>query len=85
MTDQEFELLDEIYFVRSYDEISSALQWEDARILSTLQSAYKKGWIRCYITPTQEDMSDEVNLSSNYKKYYYLASKEGLFAHNSIE
>lgn len=82
----EFDLLDELYFVKSYNEISDSLEWEDKKILKTLQSVYAKGWLRCYLTPTQEILDDDdIDIEKNYKKYFYLASKAGLFAHNSNE
>ena len=85
MTDLEFDLLDEIYFVKSYAEISAALGWEDNKILSTLKSLFEKGWIRCYKSPTEEILNDNIDLDVGYKIYFYLASKSGLFAHNSTE
>jgi hypothetical protein len=85
MTDLEFDLLDELYFVKSYPEIRKALEWEDEKILSTLKTLLEKGWIRCYFSPTEEIMNEEIHLEGNFMKYYYLASKDGLFAHNSTE
>jgi hypothetical protein len=85
MTSREFDLLDEIYFVQSFDSLSVSLGWEDAVILSTLKSLYSQGWIRCYHHPTKEVLPAEIDLENNYQNYHYLASKEGLIAHNSIE
>lgn len=85
MTDLEFDLLDELYFVKSFEEIRNALGWEDEIILKTLGSLLERGWIRCYFTPTQEIMDDEIDLPGKFRKLFYLASKDGLFAHNSTE
>jgi hypothetical protein len=85
MNDLENDLLDEIYFVQSYKDLAANLGWNDDAILETLVSLYAKQWIRCYKTPTEEILSEEIDLESDYKKYYYLASKKGLFAHNSTE
>ena len=85
MTDLEFDLLDELYFVKSYDEISNTLGWEDKRIFDTLVSLLEKGWIRCYYSPTEEILDQEIELAGNFRKYFYLASRDGLVAHNSTE
>jgi hypothetical protein len=85
MTDRENDLLNEIYFVQSFEVLSAVLGWKDEVILETLKSLYDKEWIRCYKTPSDEVMPEEISLESKYKTYYYLASKKGLFAHNSTE
>ena len=85
MTDLEFDLLDELYFVKPFGEIRNALGWEDEIILKTLGSLLEKGWIRCYFTPTDEILDEEIDLAGNFRNYFYLASKDGLSAHNSTE
>jgi hypothetical protein len=85
MTGRENDLLNEIYFVQSFENLALELGWEDDVILETLLSLHSKGWIRCYTTPSDEVMTEEINLKGNFKKYLYLASKKGLFAHNSTE
>ena len=82
MTDPEYELMDEIYFVTPYSNLSRILGWEDSRILATLQTLCEKGWIRCFTTPTDELLPAEVDLDQYFKKYYYLASKSGMEAHH---
>ncbi|HLF34807.1 MAG TPA: hypothetical protein VI583_11240 [Cyclobacteriaceae bacterium] len=85
MTESEFDLLDEIYLMRSYDQLAGSLEWDDGKILATLESLFQKGWIRCYISPTEEVLQEEIDLRESYRKFLYLASKEGLKAHNSNE
>lgn len=85
MSDLEFDMLDELYFVRSYADLAKALGWNGEQMLATLQSIYIKGWLRCYKTPTEEILHENADLKLHYKEYHYLASKTGLIAHNSIE
>lgn len=54
MTDDEFDLLDELYFLQSYEYLKNKLDWEDQRLLFTLESLLKKGWIKCYSGPEEE-------------------------------
>jgi hypothetical protein len=81
MTDDEFDFLDEVYFVTPYKEIQSSLGWEDGRMISCIAQLVHKGWLRCYAGADKELLSQEVHPSA-YITYSYLASKQGLLAHN---
>ena len=82
MTNEEFEVLDELYFVHDYDHVKNELGWEDADLKQVLSLLLKKGWVKCFRTVHEELVPEEVEFEENYKQYYYLASKAGLFAHN---
>jgi hypothetical protein len=82
MSDQEFDLLDEVYFVTSYQDIQAELGWEDAEMKKTLLELYEKGWIKCFADASTELVDSEVDLEKQYQQYHYLASKKGLLAHN---
>ena len=81
MTDYEYQILDELYFVVSYKELKSESGFQDEDLLAVLISLYEKNWIRVLKTPNDE-ITGSVNLSGEYVRYFYFASKEGLFAHN---
>lgn len=83
MSDLEFDVLDELYFVQSFSDLRAVLQWDDPVLRDTLEQLYHKGWIRCYTSPTEELFGEDIDLETQYHTYYYLASKAGLFAHNS--
>ncbi len=83
MTDREFDVLDELYFIQSYSDLSSAIGLEDEILILTLTSLFDKGWIRVYHDIDLEVNSKEVNIKEHAIKYFYLASKEGLLAHNT--
>lgn len=82
MTDSEFEVLDELYFVQSYAELQESTGYEDGRLAEVLDELLRKGWIRCLGSRAGEEMTVQ-KLPANYREYFYLASKAGLFAHNS--
>jgi hypothetical protein len=42
MSETEFELMDELYFVQHYSFLKEELQWEDDQILSNLESFMSK-------------------------------------------
>ena len=85
MSTEEFEVLDELYFIRSFQELMNELKWEESKLFSVLHQLFEKGWIRCYSNPLDEILTENVKLEVKYREYHYFASKEGLKAHNSID
>ena len=83
MSDEEFDLLDELYFVQPYAVLQEALGWEDSQLLSTLTLLLDKGWIKCFSAPDQECFED-IDLHAVGKSLMYLATKKGLMAHNTL-
>ena len=81
MTDDEFDFLDEVYFVTPYQEIKAALAWEEQRMLGCIDQLVLKGWLRCYAGADTELSPQEVN-TQEFTRYSFLASKQGLLAHN---
>lgn len=83
MSDREFDLLDELYFVQPYSYLQESLGWEDEVLLETLTSLYTKGMIKCLSGPDEERF-DQVNIFVEGKSLYFLATKKGLMAHNTL-
>ena len=83
MTEEEYDLLDELYFVYSYDHLKKVLNWEDEKLLATLQLLYEKEWIKCFSAPDEEVLRGG-DIKNRGKSYFYLATKKGLMEHNSI-
>jgi len=83
MTDQEFDVLDELYFLQSFSSLEKALKINGDELSGILQILIEKGWVRCFSNPVQELKYDKGRYQKEYRNYYYLASKEGLLAHNS--
>ena len=82
MTDSEFDVLDELYFVISFEELKIATELDTETLRNVLQSLLDKAWVKCFRDRTQSLSAEEVNFDNDYMDYYYLASKEGLLAHN---
>lgn len=83
MSENEFDLLDELYFVQHYRDLKEAIGWEDELVLITLQSLYSKGYIKCLKAPDDE-IFDGLDFQNTGKDLYYLATKKGLMDHNAI-
>ncbi|MGB3585633.1 MAG: transporter [Tunicatimonas sp.] len=82
MTDQEFDVLDELYFVIPFEELLEAVDMEEAELYSILKELLKKKWVKCYRDHSEELLPHEVEIDHQYKEYSYLATKIGLLAHN---
>jgi hypothetical protein len=82
MTDLEFDVLDELYFVVPYQQIKEELELEDETLREVLRQLLDKGWIKCFLSASEEALQDEIDFENKYQTYFYLASKKGLLAHN---
>ncbi len=85
MSDLEYDVLDQLYFVQSFSQLHDTLTWDEDILRDTLFKLLNRGWIKCYSSPTAELSRDELDFMTRYRNYYYLATKKGLFAHNSTE
>lgn len=83
MTDLEFEVMDELYFVISFADLQAKLDLNEAVLKNVLGDLVEKNYVKCFQTISDELPHHQVDYESNYRIYHYLASKEGLFAHNS--
>ncbi|MFA0963033.1 hypothetical protein AB9P05_14605 [Roseivirga sp. BDSF3-8] len=83
MTEEEFDVLDELYFLQSFTYLEDTLGLSREKLIQILQQLINKQWVKVYENATDELSADKLSLSSSEAtKYLYLASKEGLLAHN---
>ena len=82
MTDEEFDVLDALYFVTPFDKVVADSGLEAGIVKSTLEGLVDKGWVRCYRAPDEEVAASQIQFSAHYAQYHYLATKAGLLAHN---
>ncbi len=82
MSDNEFDLIDELYFIVPYSILEKSIDLTDEILKSTLKDLLSKGWINCYYSQTDEIEFDIVLFEKEYRNYHYLATKKGLLAHN---
>lgn len=85
MSDNEFDILDELYFVTSYADLKSTLSLTDEELCKGLESLLEKAYIKILYPDqdTEQDYTPEA-FAKHCKDYYYLATKAGLFVHNSV-
>lgn len=83
MTDLEFDVLDELYFVQSFADLEKETALDADTLKKVLEKMYHKGWVRCMKGPEGNEQYSGQDFPENYSTIYFLASKEGLLAHNS--
>ena len=84
MTDLEFEIIDQLYFVTAYPDLLREVDLSDEIVRNVLWDLMNKGWVKCFVNPEKEVSVDKDEYKANYSNYHYLASKKGLFEHNAI-
>ncbi|QCR22422.1 hypothetical protein [Pontibacter sp. SGAir0037] len=85
MTEVEFDILDELYFVASYSDLRGTLSLSDEELCAGLNSLLEKGYIKIlYPDQDTEHAYDAASFSKHCQQYYFLATKAGLVVHNSI-
>ena len=84
MNDTEFELLDELYFMKTFEELEAIFGKTSFHLEQELWNLISKNWVKTLdssdieIGVTKEEFSDQkYNLRFN-------ATKQGLIAHNQV-
>ena len=83
MTNIEFEIIDELYFVISFNELLVRLDFDKELLENELRKLYQKGWIRIY-DGIDKELENHVLSEESFSKYRFFVSKKGLSEHNSI-
>ncbi|MEM7298542.1 MAG: hypothetical protein AAF391_09790, partial [Bacteroidota bacterium] len=78
----EYDIIDELYFVTPYTILKEETDFSDEQLRENLVNLIKKGWVRVYSSVDEESELSKVNMQTNFRSYFYLASKKGLFEHN---
>ncbi|TGE08483.1 hypothetical protein [Hymenobacter fodinae] len=84
MTDTEFDILDELYFVSSFPDLVAKTRLAPAELERHLRSLLEQDLIRSFWPdPDTELAYEESSFGAIVRDSYFLASKEGLLQHNT--
>ncbi len=83
LSEHEYEIIDELYFLVSFEELLKILPMDKDVLKQGLGNLVDKRWVKCYNNPEQDVDFHDVDFENQFDKYHYLATKEGLFIHNS--
>lgn len=85
MNDNEFDILDELYFVTAYPDLKSTLSLNDDELCAALQALIQRGYVKIlYPDQDTEHEYDATTFGKHCQNYFFLATKAGLVVHNSI-
>ncbi|MBO3698516.1 hypothetical protein J4E76_08655 [Fabibacter sp. E12] len=82
MTDEEFDVMDELYFVQPFSHLIEELEMNATDLKSVLKGLLDRDWIKCFYNMNEEVFEDKLDFDNEFQDYYYLATKTGLLAHN---
>ena len=82
MSEAEFAVLDELYFVTPYQELQAQCGLPEGELPAVLWQLIEKGWVKCLVDPQEEIEVTQQVFEQRYNHLYYLASKQGLLMHN---
>jgi len=82
MSDEEFDVMDELYFVQPFDHLIEELEMTTSELKQVLHGLLQRGWIKCFYNMNDEVFEDQLDFENAFENYYYLATKMGLLAHN---
>ncbi|WP_205503903.1 hypothetical protein [Rufibacter psychrotolerans] len=84
MTDQEFDILDELYFVTSFKELQQKTGLPEPAFREALRGLISMNYIKCLFPDQDTEVPfDPDHFAREGHAYFFLASKAGLLAHNS--
>lgn len=82
MSDVEFDVLDELYFVVSFNDLANSTQLNPEKLKEVLTLLHGKGWLKVYKNASEELPLGAFRFEENAQEFFFLASKAGLLAHN---
>ena len=83
MTNEEFDILDELYFLTSFTTLKEYFGANETSIKPILWRIIEKEWVLCHHNGDVEFVPTKAEFETNFANYHYLASKKGLLAHNA--
>ncbi|MCS6832491.1 MAG: transporter [Flammeovirgaceae bacterium] len=84
MSDVEYQVLDELYFVISFEKLKENTGLSEEELKNCLYQMLEKGWIKCFKDKEAREIATDIDFENKYAQYQYLATKKGLLAHNSF-
>lgn len=83
MTDIEYDILDELYFVTPFETLKEESGFTNEDLKKNLINLVNNGLVKVFFSMEEEAEDQAIDMEEKFETYYYLASKKGLFEHNS--
>lgn len=86
MSDLEFDVLDELYFVTSWAALAAAVgrSTTDTELRAAVEGLVQRGFVRTYFPDADSELHYQPLLfAEHFPQMLYLATKAGLLAHHT--
>jgi len=83
MTNQEYDILDELYFLTSFSNLQENCGVKPPELKQNLWLLIMQGWVLWHQNGDEEFIPTKSEFETEFGNYHYLASKIGLLAHNA--
>ncbi len=84
MTDLEFDLLDELYFIKSIEELTKTLKINELNITNIIWELIEKKWVKVLDLQDNELILNKEVYLERCKLVRFNVTKQGLLTHNQI-
>jgi DNA-binding IclR family transcriptional regulator len=84
VTNSEFDILDELYFVTSFRDLAQKTGLPASTLENQLRPLLEQDYVKCFYPDPDTELAYEItSFGAIARDCYYLATKAGLLAHNS--
>ena len=86
MTNIQFQIIDELYFVTSFDDLLREVEIDDIELIGELKTLLQSGWVEQFIFNQEQKnyIKQKHPVFDTISSHAYLATKEGLLKHNGM-
>ncbi len=85
MTQEEDKILDNLYFISSFDELTEMIQMDEKEVKTVLKKMILKEWVAVYSDPAGDSLPGLKGFDKGFRNYFYLSTKIGMLVHHGIE
>ncbi|MBC6988889.1 MULTISPECIES: hypothetical protein [Hymenobacter] len=84
MTDTEYDILDELYFVTSFRDLTQKTRLAPADLEQHLRGLLELEYVKCFYPDPDTELAYEItSFGAIARDCYFLATKAGLLEHNT--
>ena len=84
MSEEEFELIDQLYFIKNFDQLRQEMQIDELNLRELIYLLSQKKWLKCLLNEREIEILNRDFFIEQYKNLSFNATKEGLKAHHNI-
>ncbi len=84
MSDAEYEILDELYFIKTFGELQGLFMSGEFHLEEELWKLIQKEWVKILGDQDEEIVLEKDEFMEQKTKFRFNATKKGLMAHNQV-